>query len=314
MAPVKAILLVAGMFASQASDHHPPPRRLNANQLVIATSLQLAPLLQRTANLLEQERPGLKISILPVGSDVAMAELYTHQADLAVIGRAATDPEIKAFQWIYQYPPKGWPVLRGSLAVAGHSPSVRLLVNASNPISRISLKQLELAFRGKQHVQWRDLGVTGRFAKLTVHPIMPDSEQGTGRFIRDALFQGSTLFAWDRVKEVSEPLRRGAVDAFGNRIAQAVARDPQALAFLTGNPVPGTRVVALTCTDIKRPSPCDGKGALERFIYAYSDPDLRPDARAFLRMMAVSKAQGRIKIAPYRELSADEVRDLLGTL
>jgi phosphate transport system substrate-binding protein len=285
---------------------------MDPNELVIATSRQLAPLLHHAANRLEQERSGLKVSVVAVGSDAAMAELYTRQADLAVIGRAATDPEVKAFQWIYQYPPKSWPVLRGSLAAAGHSPSIRLLVNASNPIKRISLQQLELAYRGRQQVRWRDLGVTGQLAKLAVHPIMPDSEQGTGRFIRDALFKGATLFAWDRVKEVSEPVRRGAVDTFGRRIAQAVARDPQALAFSTEKPVAGTRMVRFTCTDLSSASLCDNKGALDRFIYAYSDPDLRPDARAFLRMLAGAIGPAAINIAPYRKLSGDEARKLLG--
>ena len=35
------------------------------------------------------EGPGIKVSILAVGSDVAMAEIYTRRADLAIIGRAA---------------------------------------------------------------------------------------------------------------------------------------------------------------------------------------------------------------------------------
>ncbi|HJP68386.1 MAG TPA: substrate-binding domain-containing protein [Sphingomicrobium sp.] len=313
MAAVKAIFMAAVILASEASDHHPPPRRMNPDELVIATSRQLAPLLQRTASRLEQERSALKVSVVAVGSDIAMAELYTRQADLAVIGRPATDPEIKAFQWIYQYPPKSWPVLRGSVAAAGHSPAIRLLVNTANPIRKISLQQLELAYRGSQKVHWRDLGVTGPLSKLAVHPIMPDSEQGTGRFIRDAFFKGATLFAWDRVKEVSEPLHRGAVDTFGLRIARAVAHDPQAIAFSSGNPVAGTRVVPFTCTDIPSALVCDNKGALERLIYAYSDADLRPGAREFLLMLAGSKGRSAIKIAPYRKLPDNEGRELSGS-
>ena len=315
MVAVKGIAVAAGLMVSQAFDHPVPARRPNADELVVATSPQLAPLLQRTARELQRERSGLKVSILQVGSDVAMAELYTRQADLAIIGRAATDPEIKAFQWIYQYPPKGLTVLRGSLAAPGHSPSIRLLVNASNPISRLSPQQLELAYRGKEPLRWRDLGVKGPFGRWPVHPIMPDSEQGMGRFLRDALFKGSTLFAWQRVQEIAEPWHRGKVDdALGARIAAAVARDPQALAFLPGNPIANTRAVPLICTDIQETSRCDEKGALERSIYAYSDPSLRPDAREFLRILAGVGDERRIDLAPYRQLPADEVRGLLNKL
>jgi phosphate transport system substrate-binding protein len=312
MAPVGAILVAAGLLVSQASDHPLPVGRSNADPLVIATSQQLAALLQRTASELQRERPGVKISIVPVGSDVAMAELYTRQADLAIIGRAATDPEVKAFQWIYQYPPSAWAVLRGSLAAAGHSPSVRLLVNASNPITRVSPQQLELVYRGKKPVRWRDLGVKGPLGRRLVHPIMPNSEQGTGRFIRDVLFKGSTLFAWERVQEITEPLHRGGVvDGLGARISEAVARDPQALAFLPGNPGPRTRIVPLSCDDSEIASRCDNHGALERSIYAYSDPGLRPIAREFLRILIKT---GDGDFAPYRQLPANEARELLGKL
>ena len=312
MAAVKAIVIAAGLLASQAGDHLPPAQRRDADALVVATTAQLFPLLQKTAIELQRERPGLKVSILSVGSDVAMAELYTRRADLAIIGRAATDPEIKAFQWIYQYPPQSWPVLRGSPGMPGHSPSIRLLVNASNPVRRLSVQQLERAYRGERPLRWRDLGVAGEIGRRPVHPIMPDSEQGTGRFIRDALFQGSTLFAWQRVEEIAEPMHRGGKDdAIGGRIAAAVARDRQALALVPGNPIAGTRAVPLICASIKAASQCDKNGALERSIYAYSDQRLRPEARAFLIILSSGGDQPRIDPAPYRLLPAIEARELL---
>ena len=312
---MKAIVIAAGLLASQAGEHVPPAKEADADRLVVATTAQLHPILEKVALELQRERPGLKVSILSVGSDVAMAELYTRRADLAVIGRAATDPEIKAFQWIYQYPPQSWPVLRGSLATPGHSPSIRLLVNAANPIRRLSPEQLERVYRGERPISWRHLGVAGRIGSRAVHPIMPDSEQGTGRFIRDALFQGSTLFAWQRVQELAEPMHRGGGDdTVGERIAAAVARDPQALALVPGNPVAGTRAVPLDCATIKAVSHCDKNGALERSIYAYSDRGLRSGARAFLTILTSGGDRTRIDPAPYRQLPAGEVHALLDRL
>lgn len=315
MVAVKTLLTAVAVLVGEVSDHSLTPRRPDANSLIVATSVQLAPLMQRTAQELQRDRPGVRVSIVAVGSDVAMAELYTHRADVAVIGRVATDPEIKAYQWIYQNPPRRWTVLRGSFATPGHSPSIRLLVHASNPLREISRDQLEMAFRGKHPLRWRDLGVSGALGGRWVHPIIPDTEQGTGRFIRDVLFKGSTLFAWDQVREITEPLHRTSIDdRVGNRIAAAVASDPQALAFLPGNPVPGTRAVPLRCEQAEKQAQCDKSGALERSIYAYSDPDLRPDARAFLRLLAGVGADLRIDVTPYRQLPADEARELQSDL
>lgn len=315
MAPVKPILIAAALLANGPADNLPPQRQLNADQLVVATTAQLAPLLHKTAIELERQRPGLKVSLIAVGSDVAMAELYTRRADLAIIGRAATDPEIKAFQWIYQYPPHAWPVLGGSAAAPGHSPAVRVLVNASNPLRSISPAQLQLAFRTDRPVRWSDLGVRGPLAPQLVHPMMPDTEQGSGRFIRSALFNDATLFAWKRMREATEPLHLdGRDDALGKVLADRVAHDRQALALVPGAPLPGTRTVKLTCATNQASRPCEPSGTLVRTVYAYSDPTLRQDARSFLALLVAGGDRRHIDPAPYRQLPPDEIKELLGKL
>jgi phosphate transport system substrate-binding protein len=311
---MKTALAVAALLAGTARALPPPARSAGDDRLVVATTAQLAPILHRVARELERERPGVHVSIVAVGSDVAMAQLYTRRADLAVIGRPAFDPEVKAFQWIFQYPPTAWAVLRGSSTTPGHSPAIRLLVNAANPIRSISARQVELAFRKDAPVRWRDLGVAGPLAPRPVHAFMPDAEQGTGRFIRHALFQDATLFAWNRITEIAEPLRRdGSDDRAGRRIAAAVARDPLALALVPGGSVPGTRAVPLHCEALGQ-SLCDSEGALERDVYAYADPALRPDARSFLRLLIGSAPQGTIDPAPYRPLPPGEGREQLDKL
>ena len=307
MASLKAVILAIGSLASLPADHSPPPRELGADQLVVATSRELAPVLRKAATILEQRRPDLKISVLSVGSDVAMADLYTRKADVAIIGRAASDPEIKAFQWVFQYPPQALPVWSGSLATPGHSPTVRVLVNASNPVSFISTRQLEIVYRGERPVYWSDLGVTGRLAREQVHPVMPDTEQGTGRFIRHAVFSDATLFAWKRVREISEPIHRdGSTDAMGHELAAAVAADRQALALVPGAPIAGTRSVRVTCDTRGKAQVCDSKGALERTIYAYCDPKAPPDVRSFLKLLEEGADRELFDIAPYRRLPAGQ--------
>lgn len=309
MAKVKLGLAAAALLASTAATLPPPARDLPSNELVIATTAQLAPVLRKAAVQLERSRPGVHVEIQPVGSDVAMAQLFTHRADLAIIGRPAFDPELKAFQWIFQYPAKAWPVLQGSSSAPGHSPAIRVIVNAANPIRSISERQLQAAFRSQSSIRWRDLGVMGPFGMRTVHPMMPDTEQGTGRFIRQALFEDASLFAWKRVREFAEPIHReGADDRFAERLAAAVARDSQAIALTPAGAVVGTRIVPLQC------AACDSRGEISRTVYAYADPSAGSDAKSFLRLLISGTEDGTIDAAPYRSLSASESRKLLKTL
>jgi len=308
MAKVKLGLAAAALLACTAATVPPPARDLPANALVIATTGQLAPVLRKVAADLEHRRPGVRVLVEPVGSDVAMSDLFTHRADLAIIGRAAFDPELKAFQWIFQHPAAAWPVLEGSSSAAGHSAAVRVLVNAANPIREISVRQLDLIFRGGKPIYWRDLGVAGALGERSIHPIMPDTEQGSGRFIRQALFGDATLFAWSRVKEIAEPIHRdGSDDRLNKRLAAAVARDPQAIA-LASAAAAGTRTVPLECPV------CDPSGVIQRTVYAYSDPRLRPDANAFLRLLVTETEDRLIDPAPYRQLPPQAAAELLKRL
>ena len=296
MAKVKLGLAATALLAGTGATLPPPSRNLPANELMIATTAQIAPILRKVAIQLEQNRPGVHVVIEPVGSDVAMSELFTHRADLAIIGRRAFDPELKAFQWIHQYPAAEWPVLEGSRSSAGHSPAVRVVVNAVNPIQQISAQQLDAIFRGDKPVYWRDLGVTGHLGRRAVHPIMPDSEQGSGRFIRQTLFGDATLFAWSRVKEIAEPIHRdGSDDLLNERLSAAVARDPQAIALGPGGST-GTKTVPLRC------SVCDPAGTIERAVYAYTDPTLSPSANAFLQLLVSGTEDRLIDPTPYRQL------------
>jgi len=101
-----------------------------AGTLVIATSAALAPALRRAAHRFEAAHAGVHVLILGQGSDVAMARLYTGQADAAVIGRDASDNEIKAYAWIYGHAPQAEALGAGSRATPGLSPALAVIVAA----------------------------------------------------------------------------------------------------------------------------------------------------------------------------------------
>jgi phosphate transport system substrate-binding protein len=296
------LLGVIWAWASSAGAQLAPPPRTAPPGLVIATSPQLASTLRALATAYRVEHPEAEITVQPIGSDVAMAALYTHRADLAVIGRDATDPEAKAFEWIYLHPPASWALMRGSVASAGHSPAIGVLVNAANPLRAITPAALRAVFRDETAPSWGAFGVTGPRAMHQIHPILPDTEQGTGRFLRHALFADATAFAWPRVREVTEPLHR---DDGGARIAALVAKDPDAIA-LTGGPVlPGTRRVPLLVDGVpvalSAATVGDGRYPLARNIRAYGERG-NAGIRAFLRFVLGDKGRAVIARGPYLPL------------
>lgn len=270
-------IVVLALLGAQAA----PDRPERAGLLRIATSPALAPLVAREGGAFAKRHPGTTIRLDARGSDVAMALLYTGQADVAVIGRQATDPEVKAYQWVYRRPPVERAVFAGSEAAPGHSSSIAVIVNAASPRGSISLDELRDAYLNP--------GSPTRFARL----YLPDTESGTGRFLRHALFADATLFAWHRVHE--------------SATSSAVRLDRAALSLADG-PVPaGTRAIALRDGGrlLQRG---DSDYPLTRTVFAYG-ADGDDAASRFMEFVRCAEGQALIAGSPYRPLTQtpDEV-------
>jgi phosphate transport system substrate-binding protein len=50
--------------------------------------------------------PRDRVALHMTGNDTGMAGLYTGEADVALLGRAATDSEVQAFEWVFRHPPR----------------------------------------------------------------------------------------------------------------------------------------------------------------------------------------------------------------
>ena len=62
-------------------------------------------LAQRWAESFRAGHPQDRIALHMTGSDTGMAGLYTGEADVALLGRPATDSELQAFAWVFRRPP-----------------------------------------------------------------------------------------------------------------------------------------------------------------------------------------------------------------
>lgn len=184
-----------------------------------------------------KEQPGVRFETKLLGTGTGMAGLYAGVADLALMGRESTPSEAMAFEWVFRYRPLGIQVATGSVNVPGKTFAVTLFVNKVNPLSQLTLAQLDAIFgsehrRGPGNVRtWGELGLTGAWRDKLIHPYGYDFETGTAWFLKRTVFAGSDK--WNcAVKEFADWKRADGtlVDA-GGRILDALARDRYGIAY-----------------------------------------------------------------------------------
>lgn len=229
------IVLLAGSCALAAL---PPPEPSNSTDVIrVWGSAELQPLVERWEEGFKKNHLDAQFATHMAGSDSGLPGLYTRCADIAFLGRAATDAEVKAFQWIYLYQPSPIEVATGSLGAPGRSPALIVYVHSDNPLTRLTLAQLDAAF-GCERLRgapanirtWGQLGLTGEWRDRPIHIYAPDTEEGTGRFFRHVVLNDSRMLDWEHLKEFTETKGRPATHDAGRKIIAALAVDPLGLA------------------------------------------------------------------------------------
>jgi phosphate transport system substrate-binding protein len=180
----------------------------------------------------EKAHPNARFDNRLLGTGTAMAGLYTGVADLAFMGRAATAKEIMAFEWVFRYKPQSIDVMTGSLSMPGKSPALVVFVHKTNPISRLTLAQIDAIFgcerrRGLTGIYtWGQLNLEGEWMGQAIHAYGYDAETGSGEFFQHTVLNDSRKWNWDVVKEFQDARRSdGSPDEASRQILDALARD-----------------------------------------------------------------------------------------
>ncbi len=187
----------------------------------------------------QKYQPKVKFENRLLGSDMAIPGIYTGNADLALLGRESNTTENDGFFHTLQYRPIQLRLMTGSLDVPGKSYALTIFVHRGNPISRLTLTQLDAIFgckrrRGQEHYvirKWGQLGLSGTWKNQPIHLYTFDAETGTGLFFVSTVMQGSWKMNWKEIKEfkdIREP--DGTVSEGGRQIADALRKDPYGLA------------------------------------------------------------------------------------
>jgi phosphate transport system substrate-binding protein len=158
----------------------------------------------------QKYHPDIKFETNLMGTGTGMAGLYSGVADLALMGRASTPKEIMAFEWVFGYKPLGIEVMTGSLDAPGKSPALAVFVHKDNPLSRLTLAQLDAVFgcehrRGLDNIRtWGQLGLEGEWKDKPINIYSYDAETGTAAFFRETVLNGSRKWNWERMKEFKD--------------------------------------------------------------------------------------------------------------
>ena len=101
--------------------------------------------------------PGVKFDFHLHTSQHAIQSLIFGVSDVSPLGRQITNAERLAFQREFNYQPLGIVVVTGSFTLSGWNPAIGVFVHKDNPISKLSLKQLDGIFGAERSGGWTAL-------------------------------------------------------------------------------------------------------------------------------------------------------------
>ncbi|MFH0856046.1 MAG: PstS family phosphate ABC transporter substrate-binding protein [Candidatus Omnitrophota bacterium] len=171
-----------------------------AEKIIIAGSTTVLPIAQKTAEVFMDENPGVDISVRGGGSSVGISAFIDGTCDIADASRAIKDTEIQ------------------KAAVNGRDPvahivamdGIAVVVNKSNPVSKLSKKQARDIFTGRV-VDWSQLG--GNPGKIVV--VSRDTSSGT--------FEAFGELVMNKEKVMPGALMQASNQAVAQSIAQTSA-------------------------------------------------------------------------------------------
>src|SRR5260370_1994534 len=143
-----------------------------------------------------QHQPGIRIENRMYGTASAIGALYTGAADMTILGEDIHAPPAAAFERVMRYPPLEIDIATGSLDVRNFDYAHVFFVHKDNPITKLTLTQLDAIFgsehrRGTRNIRtWGELGLTGEWADQPTTPYGWRLDDDFATYLQDALLGG----------------------------------------------------------------------------------------------------------------------------
>ena len=286
------LTLSAALGADQAVPLAPyqPPVNLTST-LRLGGNRHMAKLAQAWADAYRGQHPEVSFEIALLGNGTAMPALYLGLADVVFFGRDPIVTDRDGFAHVMKYDPLGLDVATGSLATPGNSPALVLLVHRDNPLTHLTLTQVDAIFSSQRRRSateairtWGQLGLTGEWANQPIHLYGDDTQSMTGLFFQRVALGDSRRMNWEHYTEFQD-IRKpdGSVVEAAQQSAAAIATDRWGLAISNLHyQTPALKALALSKSDGTAPVEASAETLVSR---AY------PLARPILAF--VNQAPGR---------------------
>lgn len=248
--------------------HYVPKRQLTGTLRIWGNNyIKDGPLGNYWAEAFKKYQPGLRIEYhLPTGA-IAVSALAAGVADLGMNAKATLTDRLD-FEQVFHHPVTEIMAATGSYDVYGWVPAGIIVVNKANPLTRISVNQIDGVFgsarnggyegavwhteypysRGPQGDirTWGQLGLTGKWANRPIHVCGQNVLAGAMyQFSIDAL--GGSLQFVDGYKAFTNYITTGGrVYTWSEQVRRMVEQDPYAMCYASPLTLSqGMRVLAI---------------------------------------------------------------------
>lgn len=201
--------------------------------------------------------PQVEATMEARGANTAFPGLLSGASHLAPLSRAASAGELAAFTKKFGYPPTEIRVTLGTYDTFGLSPPIVIFVHRDNPLSTLTLAQLEEIYaKDGKITTWGQLGLVGEWADRPIALWGLRLPNGTATFFQEAAMHRRDFRPTMILRPTAEGLSRsaqrapnGGVQAFVD-ILTGVARDRFALGYAAPGYHPdGVKMLALAPAD-----------------------------------------------------------------
>lgn len=277
--------------------------------------------------LFRERHPKVAVTMEARASLTAAPALTNGLADLAPIGRELLPSELTMFREKFGYDPLLVRVASGSYAVDNRTHALAVYVHWDNPLSRLTLEQLDAVFstsNKRGHAgdikSWGDVGLTGEWADRPITLYAMRRPNGIVNFFQQRVLRGGEFKP--TIRERTNTNDKGALAA----VVESIAADPSGIGYAGfSHALPGVRALKLAEQDGAEyvagtpESVADRTYPLARWIYiavnkAPGKP-LAPNVKEFLRLVLSREGQQVVaNEGAYIPLSAEIVREELAKI
>lgn len=277
-------------------------------------------------------QPGVTLDNRLYGTASAIGALYTGEGDIAILGEEISPAAAAAFEREKGYAPTGIHVATGNLDVNYFDYAHMIFVHKDNPLTRLTLPQLDAIF-GAEHRQggrnirtWGELGLGGEWAARLIQPYAWRVDEDFALFFRDVVLKDSHRWNVDIREFVTFTRPDGSTVDRGQQIIDALAQDRYGIAISNVRfATPQVKALALARRDgepyyeATHATLVEQSYPLTRFIPAFIDRapgrPVDPKVREFLRYVLSQDGQATLlEASGYLPLSANAIRTQLEKL